>query len=113
MFNGGRYDRVSRVIDEGEGIDAWWIRSECASEDVDDADEGRGIPLDGDSAIDLVVPEAGAGDVESAVRLLHDDAVGDELEVLIDGGDVFQNLSGDTTTSSQIWLVQICASLTL
>ena len=87
--------------------------SEGAAEHVDDADEAGGVPLDGDSAVDLIVPEAGAGDVESAVGLLHDDAVGDELEVLIDGGDVLEDLGGRGGTSSQIWLVQIWASLTL
>ena len=67
--------------------------SESAAEDVDDADKGRGVPLDGDSSIDFVVPEAGARDVEAAVGFLHDDAVGDELEVLVDGGDFLENLS--------------------
>lgn len=69
-------------------------RSECASENIDDADEGGCVPLDGDSAVDFVVPEARAGDVESAVGLLHDDAVGDELEVLVDGCDAFEDLRG-------------------
>lgn len=76
--------------------------SEGAAEDVDDTDEGRSIPLDGDSAVDFVVPEARAGNVESAVGFLHDDAVGDELEVFVDGGDFFENLSGWGSTSSQI-----------
>ena len=87
--------------------------SECASEDVDDADECGGVPLDGDGSVDLVVPEAGSGDVESAVGLLHDDAVGDELEVLIDVGDALEDLDRRGVTSSQIWLVHTCASLTL
>jgi hypothetical protein len=67
--------------------------SESAAEDVDDTDKGRGVPLDGDSSIDFVVPEAGAGDVEPTVGFLHDDAVGDELEVLVDGSDFLENLS--------------------
>ena len=76
--------------------------SESAAEDVDDANERRGIPLDGDGSVDFVVPEAGAGDVEPTVGLLHDDAVGDELEVLVDGGDFLEDLSGKQGTSSQI-----------
>ena len=32
--------------------------SESAAEDVDDADERRSIPLDGNCSVDLVVPEA-------------------------------------------------------
>lgn len=82
-------------------------QSKRASEDVDDADEGGGVPLDSDGAIDLVVPEAGARDIEATVCLLHDDAVGDELKVLVDGSNIFEDLSGIGCTSSQIWLVQI------
>ena len=66
--------------------------SEGAAKHIDDADERGRIPLDGDGSIDLVVPKAGAGDVEPAVGLLHDDAVGDELEVFIDLGDVLEDL---------------------
>jgi len=98
-----------------------WVRkladevsvSECASEDIDDADECGRIPFDGDSSIDFVVPEAGAGDVESAVSFLHDDTVGDEFEVFIDSCDGFEDLYLVVCTSSHIWLVQICASFTL
>jgi hypothetical protein len=87
--------------------------SKRTSEDIDDANERRCVPLDSDSAIDFIIPEAGAGDVESAVCLLHDDAIGDELEVPIDCCDILENLDMLESTSSQIWLVQICASLTL
>ena len=66
--------------------------SECAAEHVNDADKGRGVPLDSHSAVDLVVPEARPRNVESAVSLLHDDAVGDKLEVLIDVGDALEDL---------------------
>jgi hypothetical protein len=66
--------------------------SESTAEDVDDADEGRGIPLYGDGSVDFVVPEAGARNVEPAVGFLHDDAVGDELEVLVDGCDFLEDL---------------------
>jgi len=34
--------------------------SEGAAEDVDDANEGRSIPLDCDCPIDFVVPKAGS-----------------------------------------------------
>lgn len=67
-------------------------RSKSTSEDVDDADEGWCVPLDGDRPIDFVVPEAGAGDVESAIGFLHDDAVGDEFEVFVDSGDALEDL---------------------
>jgi hypothetical protein len=93
--------------DKGMGV------SECASEDVDDTDEGGGIPFDGDSAVDLVVPEARSRDVEPAVSFLHDDAVCDELEVLVDSRDILENLNRQRCTSSQIWLVHSWASLTL
>lgn len=87
-------------------MNEWVITgSERASEDVDDADECGRVPLDGDSSVDFVVPEAGAGDVEPAVGLLHDDAIGDELEVLIDVGDALEDLHRIEVTSSQIWLV--------
>jgi hypothetical protein len=66
--------------------------SQGAAEDVDDADERGGVPLDGDCSIDFIIPEAGSRDVESAVCLLHDDAVGDELEVAIDVGDALEDL---------------------
>ena len=88
-------------------------RSECASEDIDDADQGGCVPFDSDSAVDFVVPEAGARDVEAAVSFLHDDAVGDELEIFVESCDVFEDLDRVEVTSSQIWLVQSCASLTL
>jgi hypothetical protein len=81
--------------------------SKRASEDIDDADKGRGVPLDSDGAIDLVVPEAGTRDIEPTVCLLHDDAVGDELKVLVDSSNILEDLSGVLCTSSQIWLVQI------
>jgi hypothetical protein len=87
--------------------------SQGAAEDIDDADEAGSVPLDGDRPVYFVVPEARAGYIESAVGLLHNDAVGDELEVLVDGGDVLEDLRGKADTSSQIWLVQTCASLTL
>lgn len=67
--------------------------SECASEYVDNADERRGVPFDSDGAIDLVVPEARSRKIESAIGFLHDDTVGDKLEVFIFGGDIFENLS--------------------
>lgn len=89
-----------------------WL-SEGAAEDIDDANETGGVPLDSHCPVDFVVPKAGARNVESAVGLLHDDAVGDELEVFIDCSDVLEDLGGDGFTSSQIWLVQTWASLTL
>lgn len=76
--------------------------SEGAAEDIDDTDEGRCIPFDGDSAVDFVVPEARTGNVESTVGFLHDDAVGDELEVFVDVGDFSEDLSEWGSTSSQI-----------
>ena len=98
-------------------VSVWWgwhgWGSEGAAEDVNDADEGGSVPLDGDGAVNFVVPEAGAGDVESAVGLLHNDTVGDKLEVLVDTGDALEDLDQSGGTSSQIWLVQIWASLTL
>jgi hypothetical protein len=87
--------------------------SESAAEDVDDANETGCIPFDSHSAIDLIVPEAGAGNVESAVGFLHDDTVGDELEVFVDGRDALEDLGYVLSTSSQIWLVHSWASLTL
>ena len=87
--------------------------SQGTSEDIDNADEWGCIPLDGDSSIDFVIPEAGSRDVESAVSLLHNDAVGDELEITVGIGDVFEDLDRGYCTSSQIWLVQTWASLTL
>ncbi len=68
----------------------WW--SKCTPEYVDYADEWGGIPFDCDGSIDFVVPEAGAGDVESTVGFLHDDAIGYEFEILIDVGDAFKYL---------------------
>jgi hypothetical protein len=88
-------------------------RSECAPEDVDDANQGGRVPFDGNCTVNLVVPEAGTGNVEAAVCLLHDDAVSDELEVTVDCGDGLEDLDRAEGTSSQIWLVQTCASLTL
>ena len=76
--------------------------SESTAEDVDDTDERWGVPLDGNSAVDLVVPEARAGNVESTVSFLHDDAVGDELEVFVGVGDFFEDLDRQKGTSSQI-----------
>ena len=87
--------------------------SQGTSEHVDDAYQAGGVPLDGHSAIYFIVPKAGPRDVEPTVSLLHDDAVGDELEVLIDSSNALQDLSKYKSTSSQIWLVQIWASLTL
>lgn len=89
------------------------VWSESASEDIDDADEGGSVPLDGDGAVYLVVPETRARDVEATVGFLHNDAVGNELEVLVDASDVLENLTEGLSTSSQIWLVQIWASFTL
>lgn len=83
----------SHILDNSKSNE--WLDqggSERASEDVDDADESGRVPLDGDSSVDFVVPEAGARDVEPAVCLLHDDAIGDELEVLIDVGDALEDL---------------------
>ena len=67
--------------------------SQSTSEDIHNADETRSIPLDSDRTIHFIIPEAWTGDVESAVSLLHDDAVGDELEVPVDCGDVLEDLS--------------------
>lgn len=89
------------------------MESERASEDVNNADEGRGIPLDGHCSVDLVVPEARTRDVKTAIGLLHDDAVSNKLEVAIDCSDTLENLNSFFGTSSQIWFVQTCASLTL
>lgn len=87
--------------------------SEPTSEDIYDAGHGGWVPLDGNSAVDVVVPIAAAWYVEAAVCLLHDDAVRDVFEILIDVGDCFQYLRVDRGTSSQIKLDQTCASLTL
>lgn len=67
-------------------------KSQSATEDVDDTDEGRCVPLNGNSAVDFIVPEARSRDIESAVRLLHDDAIGNELEVFVDLGDILKDL---------------------
>ncbi len=90
-----------------------FVVSQSASEDIDDADERGGVPLDGDSAVDFIVPEARSWNIESAVCFLHDDAIGDEFEVFIDGSDVLEDLNRKDVTSSQIWLVQSWASFTL
>ena len=87
--------------------------SESASKDVDDTDERRSIPFNSDCSIHLIIPEAGARYVESTVSFLHNNAVGNELEVLVDAGDALEDLNQSGGTSSQIWLVQIWASLTL
>ena len=67
--------------------------SQRTSEHIDDAYQAGSIPLDCHSAVNFIVPEAGSRDIEPAVSLLHDDAVGDKLEVLIDSGNVLQDLS--------------------
>ncbi len=113
MFICQQYLKCLRVGLDSEDEELMLGRSKSTSEDVDDADEGGRVPLDGDGAVDFVVPEAGAWDVESAVGFLHDDTVGDELEVFVDGGDGLEDLSGCGGTSSHIWLVQIWASFTL
>ena len=76
--------------------------SESASEDIDDTDERRSIPFNSDSSIHLIIPEAGARNVESTISFLHNNAIGNELEVLVDAGDVFENLNKKVCTSSQI-----------
>jgi len=58
--------------------------------------------LDGHRAVHLVVPEARPRDAQSAVRLLHHDAVGDQLEVLIHLGDGVESLHKGESTWSQI-----------
>lgn len=63
--------------------------SEPASEDIHDTSQGLVIPLHGHCPIGVIIPVAGPRDVESAVSLLHDDAVGDVLEVLVDGDEGF------------------------
>lgn len=70
-----------------------WCKSECASEDIDDADKRGSIPFDSDCSIDFVVPETRAWNVESTVGLLHNDAICNEFEVLIDWCDVLENLN--------------------
>ena len=67
-------------------------KSEGTAKDVNYADEGGRVPLDGDGAIDLIIPVAGAWEVEAAIGLLHDDTVSDELEVSIDASDGFEDL---------------------
>lgn len=90
------------------------IESEGAAENVDDTDEWGWIPFDGNGSIDLIVPEAWSRKVKSAIGFLHDDTVGNKLEVFIFWGDIFQDLELKVKiTSSQIWLVHVCASLTL
>ena len=76
--------------------------SESASKDVDDTDERRSIPFNSDCSIHLIIPEAGARNVESTISFLHNNAIGNELEVLVDAGDVFENLDKKVCTSSQI-----------
>lgn len=66
--------------------------SQSTAEDVDNTDQGRSIPFDSNSSIYFIIPEAGAGDVESTIGLLHNDAVSNELEVAIDCCDVLENL---------------------
>lgn len=63
--------------------------SECAPEYIDHADESGRVPFHSDSAVHLIVPVAGAAEVEPTVGLLHDDTVGDELEVFIHVRDSF------------------------
>jgi hypothetical protein len=70
----------------------YWSWSQCASEHIDYANKSRGIPFDSHRSIHLVVPEARSRYVQAAVSLLHDDAIGDELEVFVDCCDVLQNL---------------------
>lgn len=90
------------------------IRSKPTAKDIDNARHGRRVPLHSDRAIHIVVPVAAARYVEATVCFLHDDAVGDILEVLIDIGHGLQNLSvSRSLTSSQMRLDQTCASLTL
>ncbi len=62
--------------------------SERTSKDIDDADERRSIPFDGDCAIDFVIPKAWSWDIESTISLLHDDAISYELKVFVDCGDI-------------------------
>ena len=66
--------------------------SQAATEDVDDARHRWGVPLDRDGTIHVVVPVAATTDVQATVGLLHDDAIGYVLEVLIDVGDGLENL---------------------
>jgi len=87
--------------------------SERTSKDVYDAYKGWSIPFDSDCSIDLVIPKAWSGNIESTISLLHDNAICYEFKVFVDSGDVLKNLSRLIITSSQIWLVHICASFTL
>lgn len=66
--------------------------SEGATENVDDTDEWWWVPLDSNGSIDLIVPEARSRKVKSAICFLHNDAVGNKLEVFIFWGDIFQDL---------------------
>lgn len=70
-----------------------YCQSQCASEDIHDANKSWGIPFDGDSSVNFIIPEAGSWYVESAISFLHDDAVGYELEVFVDSGDILENLT--------------------
>lgn len=77
--------------------------SEGTTKDIDNTDKGGGIPLDCNSAIHFVIPIAGSRKVESTVSFLHDDTIGDILEILVDSGDCLQYLRhGLEHTSSQI-----------
>jgi len=87
--------------------------SECTSKDVYDAYKWGSIPFNSDSAIDFVIPKARSWYIESTISFLHDDAICYEFKVFVDGGDVLQDLARLISTSSQIWLVHICASFTL
>ena len=69
-------------------------RSKSTSEDVNNADKGRGIPLDCDSAVNLVIPKARAWNVESTISFLHDDTVSDKFEVFVDCGNGLKDLRG-------------------
>ncbi len=67
-------------------------QSEGASEYINNAYKGWSVPFNSDRPIYFVIPKARAWNIQPAVCLLHDDAVGNELKVLIYWCDIFQNL---------------------
>jgi hypothetical protein len=75
------------------------IKSGGAGVEGEYADEVVVGPADGEGAIPLVVPEAGAGAIDFEARAGQHEAVGDDLEVLAVLGHLLEHLLADLMCS--------------
>lgn len=91
----------------------YYQKSETTAEYIDNAGKSLIVPLHSYSAVSIVIPKARSRNIETAVCLLHDDAVGDVLKVFVNCYQSLENLDINLTTSSQITFDHTCASLML